>query len=56
MKKLFVLSAELFSFVALGFLIGGFLDKKFLLEGWATIFCLAAAYVLWFLNFYRHFR
>ena len=53
MKKLFVLSAELLSFVAIGLWIGWFLDKKFFLEGWATLFCLLLAYLLWFLNFYR---
>ena len=56
MKKLFILSTELLSFIAIGFLIGRFLDKKFLLEGWATIACLFVVYILWFLNFYRHLR
>ena len=56
MKKLFVLSTELLSFIAIGLLVGRLLDKRFLLEGWATIFCLVLVYILWFLNFYRKFR
>ena len=56
MKKLFVLSSELFAFIILGFLIGRFLDRSFLLEGWATLACLFLAYILWFLSFYKTFR
>ena len=56
MKKLLVLSAELLSFIAVGLLLGLFLDKIFLLEGWATLFCVALVYILWFLKFFRKFR
>ena len=56
MKKLFALSTELLSFIVIGFLVGRFLDKRFLLEGWATIACLILVYSLWFLNFYKNYR
>lgn len=56
MKKLLVLSSELLSLIVLGFLLGRFLDNKFLLNGWATIVCLVLAYVLWFFNFYKSFQ
>lgn len=53
MKGFFILSTELLSFIAVGFLVGWFLDDKFLLGGWASILCLFVAYILWFVKFYK---
>lgn len=56
MKKLLFLSAELLSFIAIGLLLGLFLDRVFLWEGWATLTCVLLVYVLWFLKFLKKFQ
>ena len=56
MKKLLIFSAELLSFIAVGLLLGFFLDKIFSLEGWGTLACVILVYILWFLKFFRKFR
>jgi len=55
-KKLMLFSTELLSFVALGFLLGHFLDKQFFLEGWGVLGGLFLAYSLWIFNFYKSSR
>ena len=56
MKKLLILSTELLSFIAVGLLIGLFLDKVFYWEGWATLICLFLVYVLWFFKFFKKLK
>ncbi|MCY4322000.1 MAG: hypothetical protein OXC37_06345 [Bdellovibrionaceae bacterium] len=56
MKKILILSAELFSFVVVGLLLGWFLDKVFSLEGWGSVFCVILVYTLWFIKFLKRFR
>ena len=56
MKKLLFLSAELLSFIIVGLAFGWFLDKVFLLEGWATLVCVILVYLLWFLKFFKKLR
>ena len=56
MKKLLALSAELLSFIAVGLLLGLFLDKIFLWEGWATLACVFLVYILWLLKFLKKFQ
>lgn len=53
MKKLIIYSSELLSLVAIAFVIGNFLDKKFSSGGWLIIVCLFFAYAFWFLSFYK---
>jgi len=52
-KKFFVLAFELTAYVALGLVIGRYIDATFSLKGWGTALSVFICYFLWLFQIYK---
>ncbi len=56
MKKLFAMAFELLAYIAIGLIVGRYIDAAFSLKGWGIIGSVFLVYLLWFLQFYKRLR
>ncbi|MGI9549206.1 MAG: AtpZ/AtpI family protein [Bdellovibrionales bacterium] len=56
MKKFLLLGFEIFSYIAVGLVVGYYIDKAFALKGWGLISSVFICYLLWFLNFFKKLK